>query len=308
MKDVTMTERLPIPYRFTFLHGARVRSGSNYLGMIMSCNPHIQQVPPGKTTDEFPLLIDMDAWTNAFGQFVRRWKGDSGLFELRPFLRHLGTAWSTYLIDTFSLQPGHVFLKYSNVHNIEKFFDLFPDAKLILLVRDGRDNVASSVRAGLAPRAHKTLADSAKMRLNNLFQRDFVTAARDWAAAVKKIASFDEEFEKSRFASQYMILRYEDIYQNPRTMAERVFAFMEVPCDGAILDAVENAEVMGSSFYGKSGQEDAKKPNWVATPKTEAFQPLGRWKSWSARQRNLFKRIAGRELIRMGYEKSLDWA
>ncbi len=168
--------------------------------------------------------------------------------------------------------------------------------------------MASTVRAGLAPRAHKTLVEKAKMRLNNWFHRDFVTAARDWAAAVKRISSFDEEFKKSRFASQYMILRYEDIYQNPRPMAERVFAFMEVPCDGAILDAVENAEVVGSSFYGKSGQEDARKPNWLPTPKTEAFQPLGRWKSWSALQRNLFKRIAGRELIRMGYEKSLDWA
>ena len=95
MRDVMRTERLPIPYRFTFLHGARVRSGSNYLGKIMSCNPHIQQVPPGKTTDEFPLLADMDAWANAFGQFVGRWKGDTGIFEFQPFLRHLGSAWSS---------------------------------------------------------------------------------------------------------------------------------------------------------------------------------------------------------------------
>src|SRR4029453_14253314 len=105
--DVLLTDKLPSPYRFTFLHGARVRSGSNYLGMVMSCNPDIQSVPPGKTTDEFPLLIHMDAWTNAFGQFVRRWKGDSGLFELRAFLRHLGTAWSEYLIETFSRSEEH---------------------------------------------------------------------------------------------------------------------------------------------------------------------------------------------------------
>ena len=32
---------------------------------------------------------------------------------------------------------------------------------------------------------------------------------------MKKIASFDEQFKTSRFALQYMILRYEDIYQTP---------------------------------------------------------------------------------------------
>jgi hypothetical protein len=40
-------------YRFTILHGARVRSGSNYLGSIMGCNPHIQTVPPGRTMYSF---------------------------------------------------------------------------------------------------------------------------------------------------------------------------------------------------------------------------------------------------------------
>jgi len=32
-------------YKFTFLHGVRVRSGTNYLGKFMSCNPHIQLDP-----------------------------------------------------------------------------------------------------------------------------------------------------------------------------------------------------------------------------------------------------------------------
>ena len=79
------------------------------------------------------------------------------------------------------------------------------------------------------------------------------------------------------------------------------------PATPEILDAVENAEVVGSSFYSPSKQEDARKPNWVATPRTEAFQPIGRWKRWNALQKNLFKRIAGEALIRMGYEKGPNW-
>jgi Sulfotransferase family len=302
-----MTSQSLSGFTFTFLHGVRVRSGTNYVGKMMSCNAHVQLVPPGKTTDEFPFVRDLEAWEKGFSNFVSKFKGDKNLFQFRRFLPHLGSAWLTYLIDTFSLRPGHVFLKDPSVRHIDRFFDLFPDAKLILLVRDGRDNVASSVKAGLATRAHQHLAEKAKTRLNHLLLRDFVTAARDWSSAVRTILRFDQEFKKSPHASRYLILRYEDIYQNPRQLAERLFAFMGVPCDGEILDSVENAEVVGSSFYSSTGQEDARKPNWIPTPKTEAFQPVGRWKEWNAVQRGLFKRIAGDQLIAMGYERDLNW-
>ena len=294
-------------YHFTFLHGARVRSGSNYLGKIMGLNPAIQQVPLGKTTVEFQILMDLDLWSDAFDEFVRRYLGDKDVFEFPRFLPHLGSAWLAYVIETFSLQPGHVFVKSSNVRHIDKFFAMFPEARLIILVRDGRDNVASSVKAALAVRRHKTFVQNSKTRLNNFLHRDFRAAARDWSNAVDRILRFDEEFKGSPFASRYRILRYEDVFREPRQMAERIFEFMQVPCDSGILDAVENAEVVGSSFYSSSKREDARKPNWVATPRTEAFQPIGRWRRWSTFQKNLFKRIAGEALIRMGYEEGPNW-
>jgi len=295
-------------YKFTFLHGVRVRSGTNYLGKFMSCNPHIQLVLPKRTTDEFPLVRDMDAWEKAFAKFVSKFPGDKSIFQFSRFLPHFGSAWLAYLIDTFSIQPGHVFLKDPNVNHIDWFFDLFPGAKLLLLVRDGRDNVASSVRAAQAKRRSDTLYHRSKSGLNRLLRRDFLLAATDWSSAVRKIVKFDEHFRATPWAERYLIVRYEDVYQNPREWAQRIFAFMEVPCDEAILQAVENADVVGSSFYSASQKEDAHKPNWTATPKSEAFQPVGRWKSWSPLEKRAFKRIAGRELVRMGYEKSLDWA
>jgi Sulfotransferase family len=294
-------------YHFTFLHGARVRSGSNYLGSIMGCNPHIQLVPPGRTMYEFPLIEDLDAWAGAFAAFLDKYKGQKEQFEFQRFSPHLGNAWLTYLIDTFSLQPGHIFIKWSSVRNIDKFFDVFPESKLILLVRDGRDNVASSVKAALATRHHKTLVQKARTRLSHLLMRDFRAAARDWADAVRKIVRVDEELRKSPAASRYLLLRYEDVFQRPREMGARIFEFMGVRYDEAILDAVENADVVGSSFFSARGREDANKPNWRATPRTEAFQPLGRWKKWSAFQKNLFQRIAGKQLFAMSYETDPNW-
>jgi hypothetical protein len=82
---------------------------------------------------------------------------------------------------------------------------------------------------------------------------------------------------------------------------------MEVAFDSQTLDSVENAEVVGSSFFGPTGREDAKKPIWTPSPRTEAFQPIGRWKTWNAFQKIAFKRIAGDQLIAFGYENDLNW-
>jgi hypothetical protein len=284
-----------------------VRSGTNYLGKVMGCNPRVQLVPPKKTTDEFPMLRVMESWEKAFDDFAVRYTGDRKTFQFDHFLRHLGDAWQDYLIETFSLQPGHVFLKDPSVRHIDRFFDTFPEAKLILLVRDGRDNVASSVKAGLAIRSRDSVVERSKKRLNHLLFRDFVQYARDWSSSVGRILSFDEKFRDTPRASQYMIVRYEDVFRHPREMAERLFSFMGVEYDDATLDAVDNAEVVGSSFFASSGREEAKKPNWKATPKTDAFKPLGRWNQWSALQKSMFKRIAGEQLISMGYEKDLNW-
>ena len=301
------SERALADYPFTFLHGSRVRSGSNYIGEIMGRNPNVQLVPPGKTTDELPLLNNIEAWEKAFTDFQHKFKGNRSLYEFRGFLRYLGAAWRRYLIDRFELKPGPVFLKYSNVKHIDRFFDMFPDAKLILLYRDGRDNVASTVKAGLAERAHHSLGAKLKPRLNHLLMRDFAAAARDWSKSVNKILRFDEERRSSDLASRYLIVRYEDVVREPARMAERLFAFMGAACDAEILRAVEGADVVGSSFYGKGGKEDAVKPNWTPTKKTEAFQPVGRWKAWSPRKKAMFKRLAGDALVRMGYEKDLNW-
>jgi hypothetical protein len=293
-------------FKFTILLGLRIRSGTNYLGKVMSCNPNVQLVPPA-TTQEFPLMADLHMWDRAFAAFAGRYGGDKTLCQIERFRPHLGSAWLMHLIDTFGLKPGHVFLKDPSVKNIDRFFDVFPDARLIILIRDGRDNVASSMKAGLAVRDRQTKAERTRKRINHWLRRDFVSAARDWSIAVKRVTSFDAEFKDSRYASQYLIVRYEDVYRDPRRMAERIFSFMGVPWDQGILDAVANADVVGSSFYSSARREDAHKPNWKPTPRTEAFQPVGRWKRWSTLQKSLFKRIAGKQLISTGYESDLSW-
>jgi hypothetical protein len=104
-----------------------------------------------------------------------------------------------------------------------------------------------------------------------------------------------------------MVIRYEDLHLNPRPNCIRLLEFMGVEISEPILTAMENADVVGSSFYGEDQKESARKPNWRPTARTDAFRPVGRWSHWGAVEKQLFKQMAGKELIELGYEKDLNW-
>ena len=274
----------------------------------MSCNPHIQLVLPKRTTDEFPLVRDMDAWEKAFAKFVSKFPGDKSIFQFSRFLPHFGSAWLAYLIDTFSIQPGHVFLKDPNVNHIDWFFDLFPGAKLLLLVRDGRDNVASSVRAAQAKRRSDTLYHRSKSGLNRLLRRDFLFGGD------RLVVGRPEDREIRRALPSDSLGR-------------------AVP-DRAIRRRLPEPEGVGSAhirLHGSalrrghpvpSGRERRRRRVLVLQRLPERRRPQAQLdrhtqiRGFSAgremeelepSEKRAFKRIAGRELVRMGYEKSPDW-
>lgn len=296
-------------FTFVFLQGIRIRCGTNYLGKIASYHPDIQFLS-GKTTDELPLLGTLSSHNSEFSnlrKYLINAGGEKSSFEFNTFAEYLGDASLRYLIDKFQLQPGHVFLKDPHVNDIDLFFDFFPRAKLIILIRDGRDNVVSSIKSGLSKRKNLSIRKKIKRQLNHWFLRDFTGNARDWARWARVIQEFEAKFRNTPRASQYMTIRYEDIYQKPRAMSQELFRFMGLDFDEEILSRIENAEVVGSSFYSADQREDASKPNWRPTPKTERFQPIGRWKRWGRFQKQIFKRVAGKELIAFGYETGMDW-
>ena len=41
--------------------------------------------------------------------------------------------------------------------------------------------------------------------------------------------------------------------------------------------------------------------------KPEDFSPIGRWRDWSVWRKRKFKKVAGRELIELGYESNDRW-
>lgn len=297
-------------YQVFILIGIHRRSGTNYLSKLMSYHPDIRHIPPNTTSGEIGLMTGMNEWKQAVQMFDQHFVSPGVPKQTIPFedfARYIGDSWLDYLITRFEVPPGYLFLKEPCTLGLENFFDLFPRAKLILLVRDGRDQAASYMKAALARKRTTTRAHLTKALINHFLWRDYILVVKSWARAASRILAFDKQHKDTSQKSRYLILQYEDVYQNTKEKMAEVFSFLGLDYNDSLLNQLSEAEVLGSSFFSPEQEENAKKPNWIPTPKSEHFKPLGRWKEWSTARKAVFKKIAGQTLIDFGYEKDLNW-
>lgn len=302
-----MPDAAPSGPEFVFLQGMRVRSGTNFLARIAMQHPEVRIVPPEGPTNEFHLMMTLPDWERAYTRVARRLFGRHPAPAWSDFERRLGDAWRGLIVDHYAFDGGTIFMKDPHVDRIDEFFDLFPDSRLILLVRDGRDNVASSERAGLLVRRTMGRLGRYRRRIRHWTMRDFVGHASAWARAARRVLAFDATHRGGGRAGQYRVVRYEDVVADPRAEARRLFEFLGLESTDEVLDRVEGTRVVGSSFYGVSGREDATRRAPGPVEKTAAFQPVGRWQDWGPARKRVFKRLAGRELVEMGYAEDDSW-
>ena len=59
--------------------------------------------------------------------------------------------------------------------------------------------------------------------------------------------------------------------------------------------------------HGSSTTRERGRVTWNPVARQQGFNPIGRWQDWPAHRKWLFKRIAGRELIDLGYAQDMNW-
>ncbi|MEM8851910.1 MAG: sulfotransferase [Pseudomonadota bacterium] len=142
---------------------------------------------------------------------------------------------------------------------------LFPDARFLWLIRDGRDVALSYHKAGLQP--------------------DFETAAQRWTEANLACARF------ARWSRNVRRLHYEDLVTDPEREMAAIFAWADLRFDPTMLDSRSNpmGDVERHAHHGK-----------VAAPISASS--VGRWRDGVSeadltRTPNAF----GLTLTRLGY-------
>jgi hypothetical protein len=195
--------------------------------------------------------------------------------------------------------------------------EIVPDAKLIHIIRDGRDVAISSMHHvwnnakheggihDLNPEEIETRdAYRADPRAflesgRSIFAgRQLAGTARNWAEMVERAR---HDGPKLLGEENYAEVRYEDLLERPEEEVRRLLRFLGADAgEETVRRCVESASFERWSKGRQRGQEDSS-----------AFLRkgvAGDWRSvFTEEDRRVFKEAAGEALVELGYEKDRDW-
>jgi hypothetical protein len=188
-------------------------------------------------------------------------------------LRHLGGGLISFLSER--ADGKRIVSKTPSVAGLDRFFALFPNAHLLILVRDGRSVVASTVKSMGDPPGEVT---------------------RRWTEAAYGILNFDQD--NRDHAHRYRIVRYEDLVRDPAGKMKELLGFLALDVARYDFAAIARVPVLGSSYTpNPDGQW-----KWQAAPPTGDERFIERWRDWSRLRHERFNCIAADALERLGYQ------
>jgi hypothetical protein len=188
---------------------------------------------------------------------------------------------------------------------------IYPDAKLIYIVRDGRDVLISErFRNFVEDSKFLTAEDRRIIEALKIEQTPFTNGTRSiftepfirqiaqrWADDLNEI---DSE-AKRLYPDAYLPLRYEDLLAQPFAEMGKLWAFLGVTVDPGL-----EAEIAKEMSQNLDEEWQARRNESIAS-----FLPKGKAGNWqrlfTARDREVFKQVAGDVLVKWGYEKDNHW-
>ena len=249
------------------------RCGTNFLYNLLLLHPSC--APPDPIWEDF-LLAHSDllgAYSDAVAaHWERSWGADENT------RRHLETSLGRGLVSFLSERsPGLcVVTKTPRVDNLGQFFRFFPDAKLLILVRDGRAVIESGVRS---------------------FGWHREAAMHSLASSAETISRFIGKYEQR--AEQFRLLHYEDLWQDTESQMTNILQFLDLNASDYDFARAARLPVRGSSDLAA---EDGAPVHWDPVERTEAFDPMSRFSHWSRTRRCRYNQVAGPAMEALGYE------
>ena len=189
---------------------------------------------------------------------------------------------------------------------------VYPDAKLVYIVRDGRDVLISERFRNFVEESKYLTAEDRRIvsdlradpvsftnGVRSVFSESFIRrVAKGWLTNLQET----EDEGRRLYGKYYFGLRYEDLLKDPFKEMSRLWKFLGVKSINKSLERKIKAEM-----------ESNPDEEWQATRDEgiASFLPKGQAGNWqrlfSARDRSVFKEVAGEMLVKWKYEKDLKW-
>lgn len=271
---------------FPFIVGCG-RSGTTLLRVMFDAHPQLA-VPP---ESYFPLdppaawfgsdggLDARTAATDLVGRWwLARWAIDGPAF-VDAVAESAPRAYPDLIRELFAFQaqargkPRYGNKTPKHVLRMHKIAGMFPEARFVHLVRDGRDVAMSLQEVDFGP-------------------TDLPGAARFWKGRVDKGREVGERLGPQR----YLEVRYEDLIADPEGTLRVVCPFLDLPFDEAMLQYRDRgAEAIAA--VGVPGKHEH-----LVEPPTKGLRD---WRTQMVPSDVAwFEQIAGTSLDRFGYERS----
>ena len=296
---------------FIFGHA---RSGTTLLMRLLRLHPEVHCNYQGHFFTRQPLLkslVDTPEAEEWLSRKSNRWNHGR---DLSPLVLR---AAADFILERDAAKAGKRIVgdksPSSTIHGqaVRDLHAVYPDAKLVYIVRDGRDVLISERFRNLVEESRFLKAEDKRI-LEELrkAQNQFTNGTRSIftenvirrvsAGWVKNVQETENEGRRL-FGENYYSLRYEDVLDRPFEEMQRLWNFLGVRAAQSLED-----DIINEMISNPDEEWQAKRNEDIAS-----FLPKGRAGNWqrlfTGRDKAVFKEVAGEMLIQWKYEKDSDW-
>lgn len=259
-----------------FIIGA-ARSGTTWMYDILTAHPEVAGVFESWlfTRDNgLGSLFTAAHWPPKHSGLGRYLKRDQVLSTVRQ---------TAHTLMGEAIEPKHKFLvekSPSHLYSMKLIAEIFPNARFIHVLRDGRD-VCVSVQAA----ARSWMPD-----WKRTFGGSMEASAKSWHDAVQRARN-----DGKSLGERFFEIRYETLKADPVNSYKKLFDFCGIPCTDTILEDIFQKTDFALNFKGDE----------------EGFRRGGRTGDWygsfSLTDAYKFNRTAGELLEQLGYADDKQW-
>ncbi len=263
-----------------FIGGAG-RSGTTLLRMMLDSHPNICCGP------ELKILPDI---SRCLGLLLGPLRGVmEGYGNTPDQVRHHFCRLVEGLVENFLQASGKTRWAEKTPHNVLSMAalrNLFPEARFLHVIRDGRDVACSLVTMQWADPNTGRKVD---------YIQNIAKAARYWRQIVE---AGRKQAASPNLAGRVLEVRYETLVLETEETLQKVLAFLEEPWHPGVL-SYDGASHSPFPEPDESSTHQARKPVYHSS--------IGRWKTeMTEADRAAFKHEAGQLLVTLGYTDP-DW-